>query len=307
MNDNAAKRRQIALGIFWGLVATFAWAGYNVAAKMGRLEGFTAGDLTMLRYGGGALFFLPFMFGRNGGARLSFWKTLLSACVIGPGFGMIVNSAFGLAPLSHAVIIGPGAAMIVGNLLPVFFDKKTLQPTRWIGIAILFAGLTVIGFHRQESADPSGDWVWLGDLGFFSTGFLWAVFGYLLDKWKVNAFTGVGQVVILSAFLFAPLYFLFFDHHQATPMNWVTQVFYQGGLGGFLGLAAYALTVARLGPAPASLLPAFVPSSAILLAIPLMGAFPSPLEVFGVVVSTIGLLTAINLNWWPRRSTANQK
>lgn len=76
---------------------------------MGRLEGFTPADLTMLRYGGGALFFLPFMFSRSGGARLSFWKTLFSACIIGPGFGMIINTAFGLAPLSHAVIIGPGA------------------------------------------------------------------------------------------------------------------------------------------------------------------------------------------------------
>ena len=205
-----------------------------------------------------------------------------------------------MAKSLSAFPVGPGAAMIVGNLLPVFLDHKTLQPTRWIGISILFAGLIGIGFHRQESADQSGDWVWLGDLGFIATGALRAVFGYLLDRWKVNAFTGVGQVVILSAFLFAPLYFLFFDHHQAASLSWVTQVFYQGGLGGFLGLAAYALTVARLGPGPASLLSAFVPSSAILLAIPLLGAFPSPLEIFGVFISTIGLLTAINLNWWPR-------
>jgi drug/metabolite transporter (DMT)-like permease len=305
VSDQIPKQRQIAIGVFWGLIATFAWAGYNVAAKIGRLEGFTPADLTMLRYGGGALFFLPFMFGPSGSARLSLRNTILSACIIGPGFGMIVNTAFGLAPLSHAVIIGPGSAMIVGNLLPVFLDRKTLQPTRWIGMAVLFAGLLVIGFHRQDSVDQSGDWVWLGDLGFIATGALWAVFGYLLDRWKVNAFTGVGQVVVLSALLFAPLYFLFFEHHQAAPLSWVTQVFYQGGLGGFLGLAAYALTVARLGAAPASLLPAFVPSSAILLAIPLMGAFPSPLEVFGVCISTIGLLTAINLNWWQRRSSAN--
>lgn len=293
---------QVLQGIAWGLIATFAWAGYNVVAKMGRLEGFTPADLTMLRYGGGALFFLPFMFRGAGGVRLSLWKTFLSACLIGPAWGMVINTSFGLAPLSHAVVISPGVAMIVGNLLPVLLDRKTLQPSRWVGIGILFVGLFVIGLHRQELPGQQLDWVWLGDLGFVYTGMMWSVFGYLLDKWKVSAFVGVGQITIMSAVIFLPLYTMLFDHHEATTLNWFTQILYQGGLGGFLGWAAYAMTVNLTGPSRASLLPAFVPSTAILLAIPLMGTLPTQPEVIGVLISTIGLLTAINFRWWSRNS-----
>lgn len=296
---------QVWQSIAWGLIATFAWAGYNVVAKMGRLEGFTAADLTMLRYGGGALFFLPFMFRGSGSERLSLWKTFVSACLIGPAFGMVINTSFGLAPLSHAVVIGPGVAMIVGNLLPVLLDRKTLQPSRWMGIGILFVGLLVIGLYRQELPSQRLDWVWLGDLGFAYTGVMWSVFGYLLDKWKVSAFVGVGQMSIMSGLVFLPLYMMLFDHHEATTLNWFTQILYQGGLGGFLGLAAYAMTVNLAGPSRASLLPAFVPSTAILLAIPLMGTLPTPPEVVGVLISTVGLLTAINFRWWPRTSNSS--
>lgn len=298
--DQKLKARQVLIGVAFGFMATFAWAGYNVAAKIGRLDGFTPADLTMLRYAGGAIFFLPFLFRGGNHVRLPLHKTFFLACIIGPGFGMIINTAFGLAPLSHAVVIGPGVAMIVGNLLPVLLDKRVLPAARWVGIGILFIGLLVIGLHRQELTGQQRDHVWLGDIGFACTGVLWSVFGYLLSKWKVSAFTGVGQVTTLSALLFFPFYMMFFDHHETTTLKWISQIAYQGGLGGFLGLAAFALTVDRLGPSPASLFSAFVPSSAILLAIPFMGVVPSQAEVIGVFISTIGLLAAINLSGRPQ-------
>ncbi len=48
-------------GVWLGLAASVAWGIYNVGVKVGRTDGFSAADLMLLRYLGGAAVMIPLM------------------------------------------------------------------------------------------------------------------------------------------------------------------------------------------------------------------------------------------------------
>jgi hypothetical protein len=80
------------------------WSTYSIASSLAAAQGFRPWDMTLLRFAGGALLVLPFLprrriadldgLGWRRGAGL--------ALAGGPLFGLVVYSAFALAPLAHA-------------------------------------------------------------------------------------------------------------------------------------------------------------------------------------------------------------
>ena len=76
-------------------------------------------------------------------------------------------------------------------------------------------------------------------------------------------------------------------------------------VGGCLAFVAFAAAVGRLGAGRAALFAALVPSSAVLLAIPLTGQWPAPLQWGGVMLASAGLIISLDL-WAGRRTPLPQ-
>jgi len=283
-----------AIGILWGLTAALAWTGYNVGSRLGRMDGLAPMDMSMLRFGVAALLLMPLVLSRGKAYGLG-WVKLLSLTVLaGPLFGLLINTAFGLAPLSHAVVLTAGATMMSANALAWRLDGRRPPTLRLVGMMVLIAGLLLIASAQQAGTTQPEDHVWLGDLCFLAAGFLWGTFTYLLGRWKVDPVAGIGQVSILSVCAFLP-FFLASHHDSAVSSDvWLAQAFFQGILGGCLAPVAIAKAVSRIGPGEAALFPALVPSGALLLAIPLLGEWPSASEILGIVICTLGLLTTFD-------------
>ena len=68
-----------------------------------------------------------------------------------------------------------------------------------------------------------------------------------------------------------------------------------GGSGPFTGSRAYSLAVGHLGASRAALFPSFVPALATLLAMPMLGQVPDALQATGILLASLGLLTALDL------------
>jgi drug/metabolite transporter (DMT)-like permease len=291
-----------AVGIFWGLTAALAWTGYNVGSRLGRMDGLTPMDMSMLRFGIAALLLVPVVLSRRKAYALG-WGRLLSLTILaGPPFGLLINTAFGLAPLSHAVVLTAGATMMSANALAWRLDGRRSPVLRLLGMMVLIAGLLFIASAQHAPTPQSSDRVWLGDLCFLAAGSLWGTFTYLLGRWKVDPVIGIGQVSILSAFAFLP-FFLASHHDRAVSLDvWLAQAFFQGILGGCLAPVAIAKAVSRIGAGEAALFPALVPSGALLLAIPLLNEWPSYSESLGIMICTLGLLTAFDLTRFLRNA-----
>lgn len=283
-------------GIAFGLAAALGWAIYNVGVEVGRKQGFSSADLTLLRYIVPAVVLLPLLIARRRqvAARLGFAKALALTVAIGPLFAFVFNTGYGIAPLAHAVVISPGMTMITANALSVLIDRRPLPLHRQVGILILIGGLAAIAFDQPAPKDPTTA-TWLGDLCFVCSGFLWGLFTYLLGRWRLDPIDTTAAVGLLATITFLPVYLIWFGATELPLEDWALQVVYQGGLGGCLAIILYAAAIATIGPGLGGLFPALVPPLAVLLAIPLAGSLPTFAQWVGIALATLGLLTSLDL------------
>lgn len=282
-------------GVALGLAATLSWALYNVGTSIGRADGFSAGDLAMLRYGVAALILLPFLLRRFHVAMAIGWgRLLVLTAMIGPLFALFINAGYGIAPLSHAVVISPGVTMLVANVMAIVFDRRPMPINRRIGMALLVGGLVAIAADQPDLRPDSELPVWVGDLCFLVSGTLWGIFTWLVGRWQLPPVETTAAVSVLSSIIFVPIHILAIGATSMPAALWVEQAVYQGVLGGALAIVAFAGAVMRLGAGTAALFPALLPPAAILAGVVMAGTAPSILALCGIALATSGLAVSLD-------------
>ncbi|WP_370206645.1 DMT family transporter [Pararhodobacter marinus] len=280
-------------GVALGFLAALSWGIYNVGAEIGQATGFRPADLTLLRYGGAALLMAPLLFlARHRLPPLR--KVAVLALLIGPVFALTFNQGFRYAPLSHAVVIGPGMSMLVANALERWSSGIPLSRMRRIGIAILIGGLLIIAADAPAPRNPGGSAL-LGDLCFVVSGSLWGIYVFTMGRWKLPPVETTASIATLATLVYLPVYLWIWGLPDLALGLWAQQFFYQGVVGGCLAFVIFAATVLRLGGGRAALFSALVPSTAVLLAIPLTGQWPNAIQWAGVAVTTLGLIVSLDL------------
>ncbi|MBR9865401.1 MAG: DMT family transporter [Rhodobacteraceae bacterium] len=296
---NGTQPRAILLGLCFGLAASLGWGIYNVGVEIGRQQGFSSADLTLLRYFGGAAVMLPLMLvlQKSPMQGLTLLRLAVLTIVAGPPFAWFITTGFAMAPLAHAVVIGPGVTMLVSAALSRLVDQSPLSGVRLSGMALLVAGLMFIAADRSAAPLPGATAAstWLGDLCFVVSGTLWGIFTWLMSRWKLDPVSATGAIAITSTVIFLPVYLTGTTTAVSSTALWAMQFVYQGVLGGALAIVFYVLAVVRLGPIGAGVFPALVPPLAVLLAIPMTGRFPNTPQTIGIIVATLGLLVSLNL------------
>lgn len=296
---DATQSPTILLGLCFGLAASLGWGIYNVGVEIGRQQGFSSADLTLLRYLGGAAVMLPLMLmlRKSPMQEMSLWRLAILTVVAGPPFAWFITTGFSMAPLAHAVVIGPGVTMLVSAALSRFIDKSPLSGVRLTGMALLVAGLMFIAADRSAAPLPgaSAATAWLGDICFVISGTLWGIFTWLMSRWKLDSVSATGAIAMTSTVIFLPVYLLGTSTTVSSGGLWAMQFVYQGVLGGALAIVFYVMAVVRLGPIGAGIFPALVPPIAVLLAIPMTDRYPNLPQMFGITVATLGLLVSLNL------------
>jgi drug/metabolite transporter (DMT)-like permease len=279
-------------GIALGLAAVLSWAIYNIGASVGRAEGFTSADLTLLRYVGGGLALIALILLRGAKpAGFTISRVFLLTLFAGPPFALAITTGFALAPLSHAVVVSPGVAMIVAALLGIILNDDSISPQRILGMVVLIIGLVLIATKSgiQEGFAAS----WSGDLCFVMSGSLWGLFTFVLGRWKLDAVTATAAIAVSSSFFFIPYYFIFAEPAVEPATQWVVQLVLQGVLGGGLAVVFYVAAIQALGASSAGLFPALVPVASVVLAMPLRGHLISLQEALGVACAFAGMVFAL--------------
>jgi drug/metabolite transporter (DMT)-like permease len=282
-------------GLAWGLLAAAIWASYSVLARLAVTSGLNAGDLTLLRFAPGALVMLPFVtrWGWRTLGGIGWGRGLLLAVLAGPGFSLLFMQGFTLAPLAHGAVIAPACQMLTGLVLGALIAHQPLKRESVVGAGFILLGLACLGGDALLHGE--GARTLLGDLLFAGAGTSWGIFGALSRRWQVDPLRVTGVVVVLSFLLFAPGFLLLADLQrlaQAGVGMLALQVVFQGLGAGLVAVLAFSRAAALLGSGRAAFFGALVPGSAALLAIPVLGEVPGPLQWAGIVAVVLGLLVA---------------
>ena len=292
------ENARLLTGIAVGLVAASIGALYTVFARWGIQQGLHAPDLTVLRFGVAGLLTLPILLGawrRDSTQITARWPLWLAiALLAGTPFGLLMFGALQFAPPSHAAVFPFSAMSVMGMLLGAWVLGEKLSARKGVGIAVVLLGLVLLSGVDASSFTLRAA---LGDAMFLAAGTLWAGFGIVLRKHKLDPLLATAVVSFSALVTYVPVY-LFVTGGQRlidiAPNVFWTEVLVQGVIAGAGTLYTYAKMVSLLGPARAAVFPALAPGLAALMAWPVLGHVPATAETVGLLVAMAGLIVAVS-------------
>jgi drug/metabolite transporter (DMT)-like permease len=291
------ETKTLLRGVPVGLLAASIGAVYVVFARWGIQHGATAPDLTALRFGVAGLILLPYLAFRIRRAPAEFtgkWRVWLAVSVLaGTPFGLMMFGALQFAPASHAAVFPFAAMSVMGMVMAalVLGDRITLRLAT--GIAVVLGGLILIS---GVSAASFTAWGLLGDAMFIAAGTIWAGFGILLRKHRLDPVMATAVIAVSALLTFVPGYLWATGGVGLTALDLnvlVIEGVIQGVIAGTGTLYTYAKMVSILGPSRAAIFPALAPGLAALVAWPVLGLVPGTAELAGLTAVIAGLLWAV--------------
>jgi len=288
---------QLVRGLAVGLAAASIGALYVVFARWGIQHGAAPTDLTALRFGISGLVLLPLLIARSRrdpGLLRDKWRIWLAISFLaGTPFGLLMFGALSLAPASHAAVFPFAAMSIMGMLISTVVLKDRLSARRISGITVVLGGLVLISGINGASFSLPGLG---GDAMFILAGTLWAGFGILLRKHRLDPVLATAVIAVSALITFVPVYLWQTGGAGLValdPAVLVVEAVVQGLIAGTGTLFTYAKMVSILGPSRAAIFPALAPSLAALVAWPVLGLIPGPAELIGLGIVIAGLLWAV--------------
>ena len=284
-------------GYLAAAVAVLIWAAYPVATRAGVTGAFAPHELVTLRFGVGALLFLPYLLlhARRIGRAAWLQGVPLTLCQ-GAGMGALVICGLQFAPAHHAAALGPGANPAWVALLGFLVLAKRPSRRMVAGGLLCLCGVLVLTAWSASGPDLA---VLAGDGMFLLASALGALYVLQLRSWGVSAVLGAAIVSLYSAAVVVPWYLWTAAEPlwRGAPLELAWQVLWQGVLIGCVGLVALNQAIARLGAERSSSLVALVPVLAALLALVFLGEVPSAAEMAAFVAISAG----VSIGAAPRR------
>jgi drug/metabolite transporter (DMT)-like permease len=217
---------------------------------------------------------------------------LLIVLASGAPFFMAVSTGMRFAPAAEIGPLLPGTMPLIVALLAFLVDKEPFGRWRIVGfLLVLTGGIAVFG--RGVLGAAAGG-AWIGHLCVLAGAFLWASYTIAFRRSRLAADEGAGIVAAWSALLFIPfgLAGLFTAVGEGRWLFLAWTVLLQGLLSGAASIWLYGYAVTRIGPSRAAAIAALTPGLATLIAVPWLGEWPDGVALFGVALTSLGVLLA---------------
>lgn len=276
-------------GYWAAAVAVLIWASYPVATRAAVTGSFAPQDLVTLRFGIGALLFMPYFLLRWRNLGRSVWLRGVPLTLFhGAGMAALAIAGMQLAPANHAAALGPGVSPAWVALLGflVFAERPSRRGV--IGAVLCVTGVLLLTFW---SATERSVWVLAGDAMFLGASALAALYVLQLRRWGIDAIQGAAIVSLYSGFIVVPYYLWSapgaLASIAAAELLW--QILWQGILIGCIAVIALNYAICRLGTERSSALIALVPVLTAALALVFLGEVPSGAEIAAFVAISAGV------------------
>ena len=291
----AAADRNAFIG---GVLAMVLFSGNFACARYGLENGLSVADLVLIRYGVSGPLYLALLLRIGLGSATPGRAAVLTLLGGVPCF-LLTAGALSFTSATHGSILNPGGTMVFAPLLAWLVLGEKPGAGVMLGVAVLAAGLLMIGGEGLlEGGDGSGR-DWIGDLLLLWSGFDWALFGVLMRHWRLS---GLRTACVMGAcsIFWLPIHLLVFGLGGIpdAPVAAAIQAGYQGLIAGWLAIILYSRAVAALGPSRGGLLPPLVPALGVFWSWLLLGERVSALQVAGMATVIAGMLVGA---LWHRR------
>jgi drug/metabolite transporter (DMT)-like permease len=270
-------------------VTVLIWAAYPVATRAGVTGAFAPHDLMFLRFGVGALFFLPYLVLQSRAIRRGAWLRGIPLTLF-QGAGMAALVIFGLqfAPASHAAALGPGVAPAWVALLGFLVFSRQPSARMIVGSGLCATGVATLAAWSVSVPSSS---VLAGDAMFLAASALGALYVLQMRSWGINAMQAAAVVTVYSALIVVPwhLWSASGTLGEAAPVELLWQILWQGVLIGCVALVALNHAIARLGPERSIALVALVPALSAVLGLLFLAEIPSSAEIAAILAISAGV------------------
>jgi drug/metabolite transporter (DMT)-like permease len=270
-------------------VTVFIWSSYPVATRAGVTGSFAPQDLMLLRFGVGALLFLPYLALHFRAIRRDAWLRGVPLTLFqGVGMAALVICGLQYAPASHAAALGPGFAPAWVALLGFLLFSRRASARMIAGTVLSMIGVITLAAWSASAAKPDA---LMGDAMFLAASALGALYVLHMRNWGISAIQGAAIVTIYSALAVVPwhLWLASGALWQVAPPALLWQVLWQGVLIGCIALVALNHAIARLGPERLSALVALVPALSAVLGLLFLGEIPSGAEIAAILAISAGV------------------
>jgi len=265
------------------------WASYPVATRAGVTGAFAPQDLVLLRFGVGALLFLPYLALRARSIPRDAWLLGIPLSVFqGAGMAALVIWGLQYAPASHAAALGPGFAPVWAALIGFLVFARRPSGKVIAGAALSAAGvITLAAWSASLRHAPQ----LAGDAMFLAASALGSLYVLQMRSWGIGAVLGAAIVTLYSALVVVPwqLGSALVAFRQIAPLELLWQILWQGVLIGCVALITFNHAIARLGPERASALVASVPVLSAILGLAFLGEIPSGIEIAAILAISAGV------------------
>ncbi len=258
------------LGFIAITMIVFMWSGWIVTSRSGATSPLTIYDIAVLRYGISSLFVAPFMLYFKPWRTLSPRRILITAQLAGIPYILAVFLAFELAPAAHGGIFMNGALPAITLFLGWIWFKEHPNKVQLSGACLIVVGAAMTLFGSDSS---NGDFIWLGDLLFLFSGFLFAIYMVVSKLWMLTPSQILFCSSIVNSVIFVPIWYFFLPSgfNEATLTEIMLQAVYQGMIATLVGLLLVAFAVRQIGAPTAAAFMSGVPSIAAILAYLILG------------------------------------
>ncbi|MGQ0568973.1 MAG: DMT family transporter [Armatimonadota bacterium] len=270
-------------------VAVLIWASYPVATRAGVTGSFAPQELVTLRFGVGALLFLPYLLLHFRAIGRAAWLQGVPLTLFqGAGMGALVICGLQLAPATHAAALGPGVNPAWVALLGFLVFARRPSPRIIVGGGLCAAGVLALAWWSAAEQNAA---VLAGDAMFLAASALGALYVLQLRNWGVGAIQGAAIVSLYSATVVVPWHLWSAPEPlwRVAPLELFWQTLWQGVLIGCVALVALNHAIARLGAERSSALVAFVPVLSAIVALVFLGEVPSATEIAAFLAISAGV------------------
>ena len=275
-------------GALFGLAAVSIWAGNIVVAGLGLRSSLTVWDISAIRFAVAGLVLLPYLLRKGLALERLGWIGLAALVIGGAPAVLLANSGLLFAPAAHAGALFPGVMPLMVAILAAAILKEAFTSQKRAGFALIVTGVVAIVWDAGATIGTTQN---LGHLLFLGAAFSWACYTVAMRRARLDGLHAAAISAVGSMVLYLPVYaFLagasMFD---ASPGAIALQALVQGLLTAVISYLLYGAAVSILGASSGAAFAALCPAMTALMAIPILGEWPSPIDWMAIVLISIGV------------------
>jgi drug/metabolite transporter (DMT)-like permease len=284
---------------FEALAVVLIWTAFIVLARFAVKRTFTPYDLMFLRFGFAAgisacIVAWRLKQGEKPFNGTPFYQMLWLGFFGGVGMTVVAFIAFSFAPAAHGAVLMPGTLPFSAALFGWAILGEKVVGRRLLGLGFILLGILFMAFQAFTGTQYSPQ-SWKGDLLFPFASSSWAMYMVLSRKWGVKPLDAIVIIPLVALLLFAPVYLVFLPKNLSAT-SWADILFhgaFQGWLAFMLATWIFMRVMKVFGPVKTTMLTAWAPVLAAVVAVPLLNEPLTIWVVAGLISVSLGTIIGV--------------